>query len=132
MKFIRPWSNSIFNYQSLNGIKLITRLRLGLRHLCKQKCKHNSQDALNRICDCGDDIETAIHYRLHCPNYLDERRTLLDNLKNIRENIHDKNYVQISEFGVSLNNDASNICILNATIQCILASKRFDVSLANP
>ena len=80
----------------------------------------------------GDDIETTIHYLLHCPNYLDERRTLLDDLQSIGENIHDKNDSQISElllFGVSSNNDASNTCILNATVQYMLATKRFDVSL---
>ena len=46
--------------------------------------------------------------------------------------IHDKNDSQISElllFGVSSNNDASNTCILNATIHYILATKRCDVPL---
>ena len=132
LKFIRPSSNSIFNCHSPKGIKLITRLRLGLSHLREHKFRHNFQDTLNPICSCGDDIETTIHYLLHCPNYLDERRTLLDNLQSIGENIHDKNDSQISElllFGVSSNNDASNTCILNATIQYILATKRFDVPL---
>ena len=91
MKFIRPSSNSIFNCHSPKGIKLITRLRLGLSHLREHKFRHNFQDTLNPICSCGDDIETTIHYLLHCPNYLDERRTLLDNLQSIGENIHDKN-----------------------------------------
>ena len=49
----------------------------------------------------------------------------------IGDNIHHKNDSQISElllFGVSLNNDASNICILNATIQYILATKMWHLS----
>ena len=72
---------------------------------------------------CG--IETTIHYLIYCPNYLDEGRTLLDDLQNIGENIHDKNDFQISElflFGISLNHDASKTSILNATIQFILAT----------
>ena len=132
LKFIRPSSNSIFNCHSPKGIKLITRLRSGLSHLREHKFRHNFQDTLNPICSCGDGIETTIHYLLHCPNYLDERRTLLDNLQSIRENIHDKNDSQISElllFGISSNNDASNTCILNATSQFILPTKRFDVPL---
>ena len=132
LKFIRPSSNSIFNCHSPKGIKLITRLRLGLSHLCEHKFRHNFQDTLNPICSCGDDIETTIHYLLHCPDYLDERRTLLDNLQSTGENIHDKNDSQISElllFGASSNNDASNTCILIATIQFTLATKRFDVPL---
>ena len=79
--------------------------------------------------------QTTIYYLLHCPNYLDEKRTLLENLQSIGENIDDKNDFQISElllFGVSSNNDASNTCILNATIQYIFATKTFNVPLTIP
>ena len=79
--------------------------------------------------------QTTIYYLLHCPDYLDEKRTLLDNLQSIGENIDDKNDSQISElllFGVSSNNDASNTLILNATIQYIFTTKRFDVPLIIP
>ena len=134
LKFIRPSSNSIFNCHSSKGIKLITRLRLCLSHFWEHKFRHNFQDTLNPICNCGDEIKTTILYLLHCPNYLDERRTLLDNLQSIGETIHDKNDSQISElllFGFSSNHDASNTCILNANIQYILATKRFDVLLTN-
>ena len=132
LKFIKPSSNSLFNCHSLKGIKLITRLRLDLSHLRKHKFRHNFQDTLNPIWSCGDDIETTIHYLLHCSNYSDEGRTLLEGLQSIGEKIHDKSDSQITElllFGVSSNNDASNTYILNATIQCILATKRFDVPL---
>ena len=134
LKFIRLSSNSIFNCHSPKGIKLITRLSFGLSYLCEHKFRYNFRNILNPICSCGDDIETTIHYLLHNPNYLDERRTFLDNLQSIGENIHDKNDSQISElllFGLSSNNDASNTCIWNATIQYILATKRFDVPLTN-
>ena len=116
------------NCHNFNGIKLITRLRSGLSHLPEHKLSNNFQDTLNSICSCGDDIKTTIY----CPNYLDQSRTLFDNVENIGENIHDKNDFHISEmllFGAFSNNDASNTCILNATIQYILASKRFDVPL---
>ena len=132
LKFIKPSSNSIFNCNSSKGIKLVTRLRLGLSHLREHKFRHNFQDTLKTICSCGDDIEITIHYLLHCRNYLDERRTLLDNLQSIGENIHGKNDSQILElllFGVSSNNDASNTCILNATMQYILATKRIHAPL---
>ena len=84
LKFIRSSSNCIFNCHSPKGIKLITRLSLGLSHLREHKFRHNFQDTLNPICSCGDDIETTTHYLLHFPNYLDER-TLLDNLQSIEK-----------------------------------------------
>ena len=53
LKFLRPSSNSIFNCDNPKGIKLITRLRLGLSHLCEHKFRDNFQDILNPICSCG-------------------------------------------------------------------------------
>ena len=58
----------------------------------------------------------------------------MDNLQSIGENRHDKNDSEISELllrGVSSKNDASNTCILNATIQYMLCNKRLDVPLTN-
>ena len=127
LKFIRPSWNSIFNCHSPNGMKLITRL-MGLSHLREHKLRHNFQDTLNPICSFRNYIETSIHYLLQ------ERKTLLDNLQIIGENIHDKNDSQILElllFDVPWNNDASNTCILNANIQYILATKWFHVPLTN-
>ena len=107
---------------------------------CYDSCVFDTQTRIsinvtilkNKLFKSGDGIETILHYLVHCPNYLDERRTLLDNLQSIGENIHDKNDSQISElllFGVSSNSDASNTYILNATIQFVLATKRFKVPL---
>ena len=60
--------------------------------------------------------------------------TLWNNLQNIDENILDRNYSRLSEillFGDSSFNDAKNTSILNATIQYIYDTKRFDVPLTN-
>ena len=134
MRFIRPSENPIFNCHNPSGIKLITRLRLGLSHLREHKFRHNFQDTLNPICSCGENIETTTHYLLHCSNYLNERMTLLTNLQNVEENILDRNYSRLSEillFGDSSFNDAKNTSILNSTIQYIFDTKRFDVPLTN-
>ena len=92
-------------------------------------------DFLNPICSFRDTMETTIHYLLHCPIYLHEMKGGHSwTTFSIGENIYDKNYSHISVFplfGISSNNDASNIYILNATIPYILATKRFDVLLAN-
>ena len=60
--------------------------------------------------------------------------TLLNKLQNVEENILDRNYSQLSEillFSDSSFNDATNASILNATIQYIVDTKRFDVHLIN-
>ena len=62
-------------------IRFITRLRVGLSHLCGHKFKLDFQDCLNPICSCCLDIESTSHFLLHCPIFNDERYTLLSTLE---------------------------------------------------
>ena len=87
LKFIRPTRNSIFGCHNPIGVKLLTRLQLGLSHLQKHKFKHSFQDTLNPLCSCAKEVETAFHFLLSCPNYSAERLTLLRIIKNINPNI---------------------------------------------
>ena len=83
LKFIRPSPSIFFNCNNYKGIRLITRLRLGMSHLREHKFKHNFQDCLNPICSCGLDIESTSHFLLHCPSFNVERYTLLSTLNKI-------------------------------------------------
>ena len=83
LKFIRLTSKIVFNCKNHRGIKLITRVRVGLSHLHWHKFKHCFQDTLNPICSCGFDAESTSHYILHCPTYSDERQALPSTIKNI-------------------------------------------------
>ena len=53
LKLSRPSPRNVFNYDNYKGIRLITRLRVGMSHLNEHKFKHNFQDCLNQICSCG-------------------------------------------------------------------------------
>ena len=132
LTFIRPSGNSVFNCHNPRGVKLLTRLRLGLSHLREHKFKHSFQDSLNPICSCGDDIETLAHFLLHCPHYSHERSTFLNTIRNINRNIFEKNDLQITEtllYGDSSLDEKSNTLILNATIDFLFVTKRFDLNL---
>ena len=132
LKFIRPSVNSLFNYHNPKGLKFITRLRLGLSHLRQHKFKHSFQDSLNVFCSCGLDIESTAHFLLHCPMYITERHTLLSTIKNI-----DNNLLHLCEpvlirtllFGSNSFDTDANTNVLNATIEYILSTKRFDEPL---
>ena len=52
-KLIRPEPNQVFNVDSSEGLKFLTRIRLGLSHLADQKFRHNFQDCVNPIRRCG-------------------------------------------------------------------------------
>ena len=51
LNFIRPSQNSFFDCQNPKGIKLTTRLRLGLRYLREHKFKHSFQESNKSLCN---------------------------------------------------------------------------------
>ena len=79
LKIGRPIQNPIYNIHDPMGIKYLTRLR----HLNDHKFRHNFQDSLNQFCPCSPDVESHIHYFLHCQYYNGIRKTLLDTVKKI-------------------------------------------------
>ena len=128
LKFIRP-SDSLFNCHNPKGIKLLTKLRLGLSHLREHKFKHSFQDSLNPFCSCGLDIESTAHFLLHCPTYNTERRSLLSTTENIDNNLLDlcePVLIRSLLFGSNSFDKDANKSVLNATFAYILYTKRFD------
>ena len=77
----------------------------------------------------------SAHFLHHCPKYLTGRSTSLNIIINIDENILRKNDFQLTEtlfYGYNHSNESFNITntlILNATIDFLIATKRFDVPL---
>ena len=107
-------------------------MRVGLSHLREHKFKHIFQDTLNPICNSGEDIETTSHYLLHCPDYLYERKTLLKTVSCIVPNIFNLNNDQLTEIHLHGKEDLDNInntSILNATINYLIETKRFNAEL---
>ena len=71
-------------------------MRLGLSHLADHKFRHNFQDSLNPICTCGQKIETASHFLLHCLNYRCARKTFFE-----KNNLIDSNILQQSDLSIT-------------------------------
>ena len=101
-------------------------------HLREHKFKHGFLDSFSPICSCGQNIETSTHFLLHCSNYSNERLTFQNIIRNIDSNILSKNDLRVTEtllYGDSSNDDTNKILIMNATMEFLFASKKFDVSL---
>ena len=129
LNFIRPNSSNAFNTNNPLGLKLLTRLRIGFSHLKEHKFKHNFQDSVDPLCSCGNDIESSVHFFLHCPNFTTQRQTLLNKLKSINASImaeKENSLVKTLLFGRLDFNYSTNIEIINATISFILTTKRFN------
>ena len=132
LKFIRPTPRSLFNCDNHKGIRLLTRLRLGLSHLREHKFRHNFQNCLNPLCSCGLEVESTSHFLLHCPLFSDNRRTLLSTLKNIGCKLLESTDSCLTEtllFGSSSLDTETNTLILKATIDFILSTERFEEPL---
>ena len=131
LKFIRPSTNSVYNCHNPKGVTFITRLRLGLSHLREHRFKHSFQ-SINPLCSCELDIKSTEHFLLHCPQFVNERRTLLSTTGNINYKLPentDSNFTQTLLFGDTSFDITDNTKILNATINFILLTKRFDEPL---
>ena len=119
--FMRPFPNSFFGIYNPKRIKLITRLRLGLSHY---KFKHSFQDTINSLCNCGQDNESASHFFLHCPFFINERRTLLSTIRSL-----DSKLLDCTDYGNTSQTSSNNFKIINESIDYILSSKIFDKPL---
>ena len=100
-----------------------------MSHLREHKFKHNFQDCLNPMCSSGLDIESTSHFLLHCPTFNDERFTLLSTLNNIDCTLLELTKFSLSETllnGNKLFDKEKKTCILNATIEYILSTERFE------
>ena len=132
LNVIRPRENKIFNIHDLVGIKLLTRLRLGLSHLREHKCQHNFEDTLNPLCSCSIEAETTLHFFLRCQFFNDIRGILMNDLINIDRSLpllsQDK-IISILLYGSDALDNKKNRKILICTIQFIKDSHKFDDSL---
>ena len=131
LKFIHPSGSGVFRCHNPKAVELVTRLTLGLSHSREHKFKHGFLDSLNPICNCGQGIETSTHFLLQCSNYSNEIRvwTLSGSIDG---NILNKNNFNITEtllYGDSSLDDTNNTFIMNATMEFLIFSKRFNVQL---
>ena len=134
MEFIRPLPNSIFDIYNPYGIKLLTRLRIGLIHLNEHKFKHGFNGTINSICICGADIECINHFFLHCPEYCVVRQTLFDNIQSIDKMLLSQNESSLTHlllYGNPKRSSYVNAFILNSAIKFILSSGRFNGPVSN-
>ena len=130
--FIRPIQNNIFNIFDPNGIKLLTRLRVGFSHLNEHRFRHNMENCMNPLCACSLEIENDIHYLLHCHLFNHLRIDLMNSVKSVCENFmtyNDNIKKDILLYGDPRLDGIKNKFILEATIIFIKNSERFTGSI---
>ena len=125
--------NSIYNIYNPLGVKYLARLRIGFSHLKELEFKHNFQDSIDPMYSCSSDIETTIHFFLHCANFNIQIQTLFDKKVTIDANILTENKDSIVNtvlFGKPNCENFINKAMLNASIEYILSTERFNNPLS--
>ena len=62
LAFIQPVQRSIYNVFNPQGLKFLTRLRLGLSQLNQHRFRHNFKDCINPLCSCSLEVENMPHF----------------------------------------------------------------------
>ena len=104
LSLIRPNQSNIYNISDPIGLKLLTRLRLGLTHLNEPKICHNFQDCLNPLCSFSFEIEDTTDYLLHCQHFSNHRNDLMNSVESIIpkfESLTDNSRIDILLYGDS-------------------------------
>ena len=123
LKIGRPNQCSIYRIHNPVGLKLLTRLRLGLSHLNEHRFNHNFQSCINPLCSCSLAIESTTHFLLHCHHFSNIGSALLNTVNEVLgsiTNISDLSncaLVKILLFGDQNYSQVENAYVINATIR---------------
>ena len=88
---------SPLNIPNLSGIKLLTRLRLGLSHLNEHKFNDKFDDCVNPFFTCSFEPGSTSHFFLHWHHYNTVRSILFKDLNSV-----DKNLFKLSDNELTL------------------------------
>ena len=132
LKIMRPVSNPVYNIQNCIGLKLLTRLKLGLSYLNEHRFNHNFQNCINPLYTCSLEVESIAHFFSHCQHYHNIRAKLLNSLAVIDTNLlklSEEELTKVLLYGFSQFDQNQNGNVLNSSINYIVESKRFESSL---
>ena len=116
---IGPKPSPLYNIYNPSRIKLLTRLRLGLSHLNKNKFNHNFDDCVNPFCTCSLEPESTSHLFLHCHHYNIIKSILFKDINSVDKNLFklsDKELTLILLYGSTQYSLMSNDILLNSSI----------------
>ena len=81
---------------------------------------------INPLCTCSLDIESTVHYFLHCNYYNSARISLLNDLNSVDRtllNLSDLSLVNVLLYGGRQFDDSQNAYILNSSINILISER---------
>ena len=122
----------MFDICDFEGLKLLTRLRLGLSHLRLHKFNYNFQDTVLPLCLCNAESESTIHFFLRCQYFTQIRISFLNDINflcPIFFSLNDQQKCKILLYGNIKYSDVTNKIFLLCSIKFIKESQRFNDNL---
>ena len=119
----------MYGFCDPHGLKLLTRLRVGLSHLRDHKFRHGFNDTIDPFCPCNMEIETVSHFFLRCHFFNALRIDLMNELLKINLNLQHFNDTFLTELLLYGSNQFSydiNSKIISLSVNFIIKSERFD------
>ena len=120
--FVRPREYSVFAVHDINGLKLLTRLRLNFSHLNEHKFRNNFNHTINLMHSCGKEPKKTLHYLLRCNLYSIYRLELLNDISALNHSlrkISEENLLTVLHYGAGECFFKINSEILKQTIKFI-------------
>ena len=127
LSFMRFGLNKIFNIYNLHDLKLLVRLRLGLSHLQGHQFKHSvivlmKFVIVEKILDLCTISSSSVPYFIK----KDKSSWITFVILTADQNENSLYYIL---FGKGNMNNSINVNILNATVEYILSTERFNIPL---
>ena len=125
--FIRPKKNSVFAIYNTKVLKLMTHLRLNFSHSNEHKFRHDFKHAVDPMCICALETETALHFLLRCRLQSTIRTELLDDIYTVAsslKNYPDEKLLNILLYGSAYFSVKTNQSFLNSTVKFLKNSER--------
>ena len=70
LSFFRPKEDSVFAIHDINGIRVLTHLRLNFTHVFYHIFIHGFRDTIDPMSKCGNEADTTLHYFFRCSLYI--------------------------------------------------------------
>ena len=114
---IRPKPSPLYNIHNPSGIKLLTRLRIGLSHLNEHKFNPNFGNCVNPFWTYSLEPESTSHFFLHCHHYNTIQSILFKDLNSVDKNLFkfSDNKLTLTHLYVSTQYSLMNNKTLNKT-----------------
>ena len=124
--FLTHPKRSVFKISGIVGVRLLTRLQLGVSHLREHKFCHSFSNSSV----CGDSNETTEHFLLHCHQFANSRSALYEQVSGILKTdvrvLPEHRSVENLLHGNNNCNKIANKLTIEVTIPFMKPSERFD------